>query len=99
MVKPALAGLLAVLLLSLSAMAASPALHQWLHSDAGAANHECAVTLFAKGQVNAAVVAAVAAVIAAFFGGVALLADSLVVSFADYRFSSSRAPPRSLPPV
>jgi hypothetical protein len=35
-------------------MAAVPALHAWVHSDAGAPGHECAVTLFLSGKVHSA---------------------------------------------
>lgn len=40
--------------LLLDAMVACPALHEWIHADAGAPEHQCAVTLFAHGQVHAA---------------------------------------------
>jgi len=33
-------------------MAAVPAFHAWLHDDASAPGHECAVTLFLNGQVH-----------------------------------------------
>ena len=56
--KPAgqavVASLLTGLVLLLNAMAASPALHELVHADAGKADHECAVTLFAHGQVDSA---------------------------------------------
>lgn len=39
--------------LLLQAMVALPGLHQLIHSDASISGHECAVTLFAHGQVNA----------------------------------------------
>src|ERR1035441_8000535 len=35
-------------------MAASPSLHEWFHADAGRAEHQCAVTLFAHGKVDTA---------------------------------------------
>jgi len=44
--------LLAALILFLSVAGASPALHQLIHADASAVNHNCAVTLFAKGQIS-----------------------------------------------
>ena len=44
------------LVLLLNAMAASPSLHEWFHSDAGESGHQCAVTLFAHGQVDSAAV-------------------------------------------
>jgi hypothetical protein len=47
-------GVLSVLLvLLLNLMAASPSLHEYFHADAGKADHHCAVTLFAHGQVDA----------------------------------------------
>jgi len=54
--KSLLATLLIGLVLLLNAMAASPALHQLIHHDAGTANHQCAVTLFALGKVESATV-------------------------------------------
>jgi hypothetical protein len=44
---------LAVFLL-LEAMEIFPALHLFIHSDAGDPDHECAVTLFTHGQVHGA---------------------------------------------
>ena len=46
--------LLIGLVLFLNAMAAAPALHELIHHDAGKADHQCAVTLFAHGKVDAA---------------------------------------------
>ena len=40
--------------LLLNAMAASPALHELVRQNAQAPGHECAVTLFAHGQVDSA---------------------------------------------
>jgi hypothetical protein len=51
-----IASLLAGVILLLNAMAASPSLHEWFHADAGQAEHQCAVTLFAHGKVDAATV-------------------------------------------
>ena len=47
---------LAFLVLVLNAMAACPALHELIHQDADSAQHHCAVTLFAHGQVDSATV-------------------------------------------
>ena len=41
------------MVLLLNALAASPGLHQILHPDANHADHQCAVTMFAHGQVDA----------------------------------------------
>ncbi|HEX4350652.1 MAG TPA: hypothetical protein VH251_09695 [Verrucomicrobiae bacterium] len=51
-----IASLLAGFVLLLNAMAASPTLHEWFHADAGEPGHQCAVTLFAHGQVDSSVV-------------------------------------------
>jgi len=52
--RPVIAALLLGCLLAIQAMAAFPALHLLVHRDAADADHECAVTLFAHGQVEAA---------------------------------------------
>jgi len=52
--KSLLAALLIGLVLWLNAVAASPALHRMIHHDANKADHQCAVTLFAHGQVESA---------------------------------------------
>lgn len=49
-----IATILAGLVLFLNALAASPSLHELIHADAGRADHQCAVTLFAQGQVDSA---------------------------------------------
>jgi hypothetical protein len=54
--QAATAWLLIGLVLLLNAMASSPALHEWFHADAGQAEHQCAVTLFAHGQVDSSTV-------------------------------------------
>ena len=49
-------GILAILIvLLLNLLAAAPALHELVHPDAGNPDHECAITLFAHGQVDAPV--------------------------------------------
>jgi hypothetical protein len=93
--EPALAGLLALLLLISGALAVSGTLHQLLHNDAAGSHHLCLVCLFAKGQVSAADVALVAALLVlcplfGFRGG----NPSPLPAF-DYRLSPSRAPPAS----
>jgi hypothetical protein len=54
--RAVIALLLAGLVLFLNALSASPSLHEWFHPDAGAAGHECAVTLFAHGHADSAAV-------------------------------------------
>jgi hypothetical protein len=87
--------LLALLLLISSTLAVSGALHQLLHNDATGSHHLCLVCLFAKGQVSAADVALVAALLVlcplfSFRAG----NPSPLPAF-DYRLSPSRAPPVS----
>ncbi|HVR35173.1 MAG TPA: hypothetical protein VMS21_04910 [Methylomirabilota bacterium] len=48
------AGLLALAILLLPALAAWPTLHDHVHEDASDAGHHCAVTLFSKGQIDLA---------------------------------------------
>ena len=54
---PATAAVLVLLVLALNALTASPALHERLHHDAHERGHQCAITLFAHGQVEHAAVA------------------------------------------
>jgi hypothetical protein len=93
--KPALAGFLALLLLAYSALAVSPSLHELLHHDAGSSDHNCFITFFAKGQITPAAIVQGAVLVAALFGGVALLADFSIPASKDYCVSASRAPPAS----
>jgi hypothetical protein len=58
-----LAGGCAALVVLLAVLAASPGLHERLHHDAGAADHECAITLFLHGVDEAVAAIAVAAVV------------------------------------
>ena len=44
------------MILFLNALAACPALHRLIHHDANRPGHECAVTVFAHGKVDAATV-------------------------------------------
>jgi hypothetical protein len=43
------------MILLIDLMAASPALHELIHFDAGKPDHHCTVTLFAHGQIDSAV--------------------------------------------
>src|SRR5215469_18031869 len=80
--KPALAGLLVILLLALSTISVCPSLHKFLHSDGGETNHQCLVCSFAKGQVAAAEASGVfAAVVISLLGFVLLQKFSPLPSF------------------
>jgi len=53
--RQAFGALLLGCFLALQALVTLPELHAWVHPDASDPDHECAVTLFAHGQVEAAV--------------------------------------------
>ena len=91
--KPVLTGLLAGLLLVCGALTVSYALHRSLHNDSGRSHHLCLVCMFAKGQVSAADVTLVAAllVLSPLFSFRTGNPSSLAAF--DYRLSPSRAPP------
>jgi hypothetical protein len=91
--KAVIASLLAGLVLLLGAMAACPALHELIHHDADKPGHECAVTLFGHGQVDAPVVA-VAAVIP-----VAPVEFSPLASAPFFDVLAATLPPGRGPPV
>jgi hypothetical protein len=93
--KPALAGLLAVILLILGAISVSHALHEFLHHDASDGSHFCLLCSIAKGQVSTAALASTPAppVLARFCA--LLTADVSTAASFDYRLSPSRAPPLS----
>jgi hypothetical protein len=54
--KPFVAALLIGLVLFMAALASSEGLHKLIHHDADETGHQCAVTLFAHGQVDSPVV-------------------------------------------
>jgi hypothetical protein len=83
------------LLVVAATLSVSRALHQFLHQDSAAVGHFCLVCAFAKGQVSAAPVAVVSAVLVfCRLGVVCLISTSPFPGF-DYRTSPSRAPPSS----
>ncbi|MFO1478413.1 MAG: hypothetical protein U1F98_17410 [Verrucomicrobiota bacterium] len=85
-----------VLFLGLQPFVASPALHQAVHPDAGSANHHCAFTLIATGQVLLAAAAGLSLVCLGICLALpAVPALEFPASF-DYRLSPSRASPVSL---
>jgi hypothetical protein len=81
------------LVLLLNALAASPSLHEYFHTDASHAGHQCAVTLFGHGQVDSPVVQ-VAAVVA-----VAPVDFRLLTSVSVFNALVESLPPGRGPPV
>jgi hypothetical protein len=91
--KSVLAILLALQMLTLLALAACPALHHALHSESNNPDHDCLVTLFAKGQLSEAVMTPIVALVAAFVMCAVLLPGFQLRFLFEYRFAPSRAPP------
>ena len=83
------------LVLLLDAMAAFPALHELIHHDAGRPEHQCAVTMFAHGQVDSATVEVSAAPPAVSFDEVSPVSFSVFAPAID-SLPAGRAPPASV---
>jgi hypothetical protein len=93
--KRAKAALLLGLLLFVLGMVTSATLHKVVHPNANKADHHCAVTLLASGQVDAAP----SVVSAATVGQIAIVANRFEVSsvaVASYNLPLSRGPPALL---
>ena len=89
-------GILSVLfVLLLNLLAASPSLHELFHADAGKEGHQCAVTLFAHGQVDTPAVE-VAAIIPAAPVEFLPLTSASVCNALVATLPPGRAPPVSL---
>ena len=93
LLNPASALLLTVLLLFLSVAGASPALHQLIHADACSANHTCAITLFAKGQISSGTPPPVTVAFISRLVESRPVEKSVVHSVADVQLIPGRAPP------
>jgi hypothetical protein len=87
-----IASLLVGLVLLLDAMAACPALHEMIHKDAGKADHDCAVTMFAHGKVDSATVEVAAVVTTVLIETVPQVSFS-VFAPAIENLPAGRAPP------
>jgi hypothetical protein len=88
-----LAGFCLVLFLAVYAMVAIPALHVLAHDGARDAGHECAVTLFAHGQVHCASTIVELRRPAPLLLAAELPPRAIFIS-ADVRLLPSRAPPQ-----
>jgi len=92
--KTVLSAFLVLQLLTLLALAASPALHHALHHDSDQPGHDCLVTAFVKGQVSEAVLPLVVAFFAIFLICAMRLPGLPPRLSFEYRFAPGRAPPR-----
>jgi hypothetical protein len=86
------ASLLSGVVLLLNAMAVSPSLHEWFHADAANGQHQCAVTVFAHGQVDS-VIAEVPAVAPLILVQITPVVKFTVFSPAIENLPIGRAPP------
>jgi hypothetical protein len=93
--KPALAGLLAVLVLLSSVLAASPYLHRLLHQERSHNTHPCLVCSLVKGHLSAAGIASATALLLLPFAFCVCPLRVAATASLDYRLSPSRAPPHS----
>jgi len=83
-----------LLFLTLQIFAASGALHRALHADAAAADHHCAITLLAQGQLQSpGQPLGLLAFVATLIFSLPLL-QKAAGSRLDWRLSPGRAPPR-----
>jgi hypothetical protein len=93
--KPVLAVLLVGLVLLLNTMAALPAVHELIHQDADEHGHQCAVTLFAHGQVDSPVMEVAAIIPVAPFEFLPLTSVSIFNALVE-TLPPGRGPPVSL---
>jgi hypothetical protein len=90
--------LLAFLILLLNFLAAAPSLHELIHADAGQAGHQCAVTLFAHGQMDSATVDVLVSAPLTFAATVPC-AEFSIFAPAIENLPAGRAPPVSVSPA
>lgn len=83
----------AILVFGVGLVAACPALHLWLHPDAGQPDHECAVTLFVHGALETSATIALVVAPLLLITGLARRADSPDLIAPRYRLCPGRAPP------
>jgi len=91
--KSVLAGLLAVLILLVSAFSGDSSLHQRLHADPFHSGHNCALCLFLHGNIDSADVAAIKDSFVASLVSHQSVRESFEISLLDSRLSPARAPP------
>jgi hypothetical protein len=92
--KAVTAGFALVLVLVLGVFAASPSLHQRLHSDSNQSDHFCIICALASGHLDAPATTPITAAACVFLVCGVLAAETPLVSRFDFSFSPSRAPPR-----
>ena len=88
-----MSAMLVLLVIALNLLAASPTLHERLHGDAREASHQCAITLFAHGQVEPAAVGVDPAPMVSG-GQLVLLAPVTIFDSTFIVHTADRGPPR-----
>ena len=83
----------AVFVFAIGVVAASPALHEWLHPDAAHADHECAITLFSHGAIEPGTSAALVIVPLLLVTALTVAPEGPDLIAPRYRWSPERAPP------
>lgn len=92
--KPAIAGLMAAMVLVLALFAASEDLHLKLHQDSPTAHHgPCAICSVAQGQVETPAINTFAIVATPSISWTLSVADFTLPQAADFSVASSRGPP------
>jgi hypothetical protein len=86
--------LLAVMVLGLVMLAASPIAHAWLHPDAHDSDHDCAVTLYAQGTTVPLTVVSVPSIVWRQVDVVAPRRPTCVRPAPSYLLPPGRGPPR-----
>jgi hypothetical protein len=95
--KPAIAGLMAAMVLALALFAASEDLHLKLHQDSPTGHHgPCAICSVVQGQLEAPTVNALTVVAPSSISWTLLAKDSAVPQAVDFSVASSRGPPGSV---
>ena len=89
----ACAALLTALTLLLVVLAACPEAHEWLHPDAGHADHDCVITLFAHGVTAAVVPVALGLIAWRLVRALICAAVDFDLASPRYRLLPGRAPP------
>ena len=77
----------------LTVLAASPELHAWMHSNAGDADHECAVTLYQHGLEAATVGIILMATVWVFLARATVATQAEVLRRPRYWLPPALAPP------
>ena len=86
--------LLAVIILVLVTLAASPIAHAWLHPDSHDSNHVCAVTLYAQGTTAPLPAVSMPAIVWRQVDEAALRSDTCVPAAPSYLLPPGCGPPR-----